>query len=103
MSRLIAIALAPGPEFVRHLSEAWDAGDAVAPIDLRLPDTARETLLEHLAPAVVIDERGVAERHHPRDVEAGDALVVSTSGSTGTPKSVVLTHDAVHALSLIHI
>lgn len=69
--------------FVDRLRRAWDEGDAVLPVDPRLPAVARTALVERMAPAA--------------GVEDGDALVVPTSGSTGEPKGVVLTHDAIAA------
>jgi O-succinylbenzoic acid--CoA ligase len=80
--RLIAVA-ADGPAFVDALRRAWDDGDAIAPIDPRLPAPAHRALLDALA----VD--------HP--VEDGDALVIATSGTAGEPKGVVLTHEAIAA------
>jgi O-succinylbenzoic acid--CoA ligase len=73
--------------FVDALRAAWDAGDAVFPLDPRLPGPARERTLA----AARLDEP--VEGDHG----GGDALVVATSGTTGEPKAVVLTHDAVAA------
>jgi O-succinylbenzoic acid--CoA ligase len=82
MPRLVALSAA-GDDFIAGLTAAWDAGDAVLPVDPRLPADAREKLVDRL---------GVGA-----DVEPGDALVVATSGTTGEPKGAVLTHDALAA------
>lgn len=95
---LIAIAAPGGPLFLEQLTEACQHGDAVLPVDPRLPPAAVRDLLATLRPAVVVDEAGV--RHRQRGalpVEEGDALVVATSGTTGTPRGAVFTHDAVRA------
>jgi O-succinylbenzoic acid--CoA ligase len=95
---LVALEGPAGPAWVDALRRAWDDGDAVAPIDPRLPSTARDRLLDALAPTVVAHVDGDrAGRPGGRPVEAGDALVVATSGTTGDPKAVVLTHEAVAA------
>ena len=82
MPRLVVLE-AVGTGFVPALQRAWDDGDAVLPLDPRLPAPARQAVLA----AARVDE----------PVEPGDALVVATSGTSGDPKAVVLTHAAVQA------
>ena len=86
MRRLVPLPAHGTPAFIDGLRRAWDAGDAVLPVDPRLPGPAVDELLA----AMRIDE----------PVEDGDAVVVATSGTTGAPKGVVLTHDAVRASAL---
>ncbi|MDQ1403553.1 MAG: o-succinylbenzoate---CoA ligase [Actinomycetota bacterium] len=83
MAKLVAVDAGLGAGFVPALEAAWAAGDAVAPIDPRLPPAER---------AAVVSALRVGD-----EVEPGDAVVVATSGTTGAAKGVVLTHDAVAA------
>ena len=76
---------------------AWDAGNAIAPLDQRLAPPARRRLLDMLRPAWVVGAEGTERRRGDVPVDEGDALVVATSASTGGPKGVVLTHAAVAA------
>jgi O-succinylbenzoic acid--CoA ligase len=77
---------AVGPAFVDGLQRAWDDGDAVLPLDPRLPAPARAAVLAAARPE--------------SPAEPGDALVVATGGTTGDPKAVVLTHEAVTASAI---
>ncbi len=74
---------AVGAPFVEAMQRAWHDGDAVLPLDPKLPPPARRSILA----AARVDE----------PVETGDALVVATSGTTGDPKLAVLTHVATSA------
>ena len=84
-NRLVVLE-ASGASFVDALQRAWDAGDAVLPLDPRLPGPARDAVLS----AARVDD----------PVEPGDALVVASSGTTGAPRLAVLTHEAVTASAL---
>ncbi len=97
MDTLVALDLPAGRAFLDALRRAWDDGDAIVPLDRRLPLAARRTLAEQLGASLVVSD---GEAHHllqGRPIERGDALVVATSGTTGAVKGVVLTHDAVRA------
>ncbi len=74
------------PAFVESLRAAWDRGDAVLPLDPRLPPPARADVLD------------AARVHEP--VAEGDALVIPTSGTSGGAKAAVLTHEALRAAAL---
>lgn len=101
MRRLVALAMPAGPAFLDELRRALDAGDAVLPLDPRLPPAAAERLLRALAPTHLVDVGSPRRRlAGGRPVEEGDALVVATSGTTGEPKGVVLTAAAVVASAL---
>lgn len=96
MRELVCLDMDLGPRFVDRVKRAWDDGDAVFPLDQRLPAPVRAALLDTVRPTVLSDESGDT----PVDgdpVEQGDALVVATSGTTGSPKAAVLTIDAVSA------
>ena len=98
MPDLVALDLPGGAAFVDAVARIWEAGDAVAPLDRRLPAAPARDQVRALRPTAVLDESG--ERRSlegGQGVEAGDALVMTTSGSTGDPRAVVLTHDAVAA------
>ena len=78
---------------------AWDDGDAVLPLDPRLPTPARGPAARRAGARRGRRRRrvGTGSRAAARS-RTGDALVVATSGTTGEPKGVVLTHDAVGRL-----
>jgi len=98
VAELVALALPGGPTFVEQLRRAWDDGDAVFPVDLRLPPGPRTEALEAAAPTILVEPDGTRHRvASGRAVEDGTAVVVTTSGTTGSPRAVLLDHAAVAA------
>lgn len=104
MGQLIGVVAQGGPAFVAALTDAWDHGDAVLPIDPRWPAPVLRRLVAGMGTGRVEVPPGPPPVIDVEDLELGgeavsdgDALVVATSGSTGEPKGVVLTHAALAA------
>ena len=93
---LIALDLPGGTEFVDALRDAWDAGDAVLPLDPRAPRSHSQRILAAMGCAAVRTPGGDRTAlAGGRPVEDGDAVVVTTSGTTGEPKGAVHTHQSI--------
>ena len=97
MPKLTALNLPGSPDFVHALQSVWERGDAVFPLDRRLPVAAQRSMLQGFGVATVISEDGETALSDGEPIEPGDALVIATSGSSGPPKAAVLTHAAVEA------
>jgi len=96
VNELVCLDLPLGDAFINRLKSAWDVGDAIFPLDQRLPPAARAEVLRVIQPTVIANFGGET-RTEGSKVADGDAVVIATSGTTGTPKGVVLTHQAIEA------
>jgi O-succinylbenzoic acid--CoA ligase len=87
----VALALAPGEEFVAALHGCLLLGATVVPIDLRLGAAERAARMEGVAATVAgaIDGLSLASAARRRDDDI--ATLMFTSGSTAAPKAVRLT------------
>jgi O-succinylbenzoic acid--CoA ligase len=84
--------------FVDQVQRAWSNGDAVLPIDQRLPPAGKKLLLDAMAPSEVIDASATSSSlPNGRPLQEGDALVIASSGSTGSPKGIIHTHSSLLA------
>lgn len=97
MHELVALDIPGGERFVDELRRIWDEGDAILPIDQRLPHDAKADLAERMGASAVVTATDRTALGTAQPVAHGDAAVVATSGSTGVPKGAVLTHDAIAA------
>jgi o-succinylbenzoate---CoA ligase len=93
---LVAVTLPPGPAWLDLLTETWDAGAALLPIDDRLPAVERAALIERARPTVTLDGSG-GRRVEGEPVEPGIALVMHSSGTRGTPAFAQFGREAIDA------
>ncbi len=98
MRKLVALDLPCGDLFLSNVKDAWDAGDAVLPLDQRFPHEMKERIVKQFGASIVISERGESLVSGTA-VESEDALVITTSGTSASPKGVVLSHEALTASS----
>jgi O-succinylbenzoic acid--CoA ligase len=93
---LVAVPAAIGPLWLGLIREAWEARAALLPVDGRLSEPERGSLLERARPTVVVE--GTRRSSRPRTgrpVSPETAFVFGTSGTAGVPKLVELSRDAV--------
>jgi O-succinylbenzoic acid--CoA ligase len=91
---LVAVAL-PRPAAARAVVAAWEAGEAVLPLDVAAPEPELKGLLAAARPTHLLDGDGRRTVPGGLPAEAGVAAVVATSGTGGDPKLVELGADAI--------
>jgi o-succinylbenzoate---CoA ligase len=91
---VVAIAL-PRPAAARAVVAAWEAGEAVLPLDPGAPAAERKGLLVAARPTHLLDADGRSRLPGGEPAEAGVAAVVATSGTSDAPKVVELGADAI--------
>jgi non-ribosomal peptide synthetase component F len=95
-----AVVAAPGsgPALARAVFAAWDAGDAILPLDPAAPAAERRRLLAQLRPTHVHDADGRRALGDGVPAPARTVAIVVTSGTTGLPKGVELTRAGMEAM-----
>ena len=91
---LVAVAL-PRPAAAAAVVAAWEAAEAVLPLDVDAPAPELAAVLAAARPTHLLDGDGRRALPGGRPVEAGVAAVVATSGTGGAPKLVELGADAI--------
>jgi O-succinylbenzoic acid--CoA ligase len=93
---LLAVAL-PRPAAAEAIVRAWEAGEAVLPLDPDAPGPELARLLAAARPTHLVDATGRSRTAGGRPAAPGTAAVVATSGTGGLPKLVELDAAAVRA------
>jgi o-succinylbenzoate---CoA ligase len=96
---LLAVVL-PRPAAAEAVARAWEAGEAVCPLDPEAPAPELKRALAAARPTRLLDRDGRSRLPGGEPVEPGTAAVVATSGTGGTPKVVELGMDAVRVSAL---
>src|SRR6266545_1965366 len=93
---LLAVVL-PRPAAAEAIVRAWEAGEAVLPLDPDAPGPELARLLAAARPTHLLDAAGRSRLPGGRPAPPGTAAVVATSGTGGLPKAVELDAAAIGA------
>src|SRR6266511_2657171 len=93
---LLAVVL-PRPAAAEAIVRAWEAGEAVLPLDPDAPGPELARLLAAARPTHLLDAAGRSRLPGGRPAAPGTAAVVATSGTGGLPKAVELDAAAIGA------
>jgi O-succinylbenzoic acid--CoA ligase len=93
---LVAVTLPPNTTWLDLLTETWDAGAALLPIDDRLPAGERASLIERARPTITLEGMG-GRRVDGEPVDPGIVLVVHSSGTGGAPAFAQFDRAAIEA------
>jgi o-succinylbenzoate---CoA ligase len=92
---LVVIDLPPGPEWVGLVTRLWLDEIPFLPLDHRLTEGERRTIVDRARPHFVRDAGGETLLAGAAPVTPGVAIVMPTSGTAGEPKLVELHRVAV--------
>jgi O-succinylbenzoic acid--CoA ligase len=93
---LVAVLLPPTGAAAAIVA-AWDAGEAVLPLNPAAPAPELRRVLDELRPTHLLDGDGRRALPGGEPAAGGVAAVVVTSGTTGRPKGVELTAAGIEA------
>jgi o-succinylbenzoate---CoA ligase len=94
---LVAVTLPPGQGWAGILTDVWEAGAALLPLDHRFPPSQARDMIDRAAPTVLLDPHGWHRPRSGRPVGDGVALVIHSSGTGGVPKLVQFDRPAIDA------
>jgi O-succinylbenzoic acid--CoA ligase len=92
---LVVIDLPPGPAWVELVNRLWLEEIPFLPLDHRLTDRERRTIVDRARPTSVQDAGGETLLGGAAPIAPGVAIVMPTSGTAGEPKLVELHRVAV--------
>lgn len=94
---VVAVALPPGRDWLEIVTEVWEAGAALFPVDVRMPEPEFSVLVRSAKPTIVLSPAGWERTHDGEPADRGVALIVHTSGTAGRPKLAQFARSAVDA------